>query len=107
MRALAVLGVTLLLALACSNPTPPPAPKPTSTPPPPPPSASCPQGCTICPVACAPCIKGNISVDKKEKIYHVPGGRYYNDTIISPAYGERYFCTEQEALANGWRRSKE
>ncbi len=41
-----------------------------------------------------------------ERIYHVPGGAYYSRTRISPAKGERWFCTEEEAQAAGWRRSK-
>ncbi len=51
-------------------------------------------------------IKGNISVDTGERIYHVPGQKYYDVTIISPQKGERWFCTEAEARAAGWRRSK-
>lgn len=50
-------------------------------------------------------IKGNISIDG-EKIYHVPGQRYYTVTVIEPANGERWFCTEEEAESNGWRKSK-
>lgn len=50
-------------------------------------------------------IKGNIS-KKGERIYHMPGQRYYSQTKISPSKGERWFCTEAEARAAGWRRSK-
>ena len=50
-------------------------------------------------------IKGNIS-RKGARIYHVPGGRYYESTRISPSKGERWFCTEAEARAAGWRRSR-
>jgi endonuclease YncB( thermonuclease family) len=50
-------------------------------------------------------IKGNIN-SKNEKIYHVPGQRYYAQTVIDPAKGERMFCTEQEAIAAGWRKSR-
>ena len=49
-------------------------------------------------------VKGNISADK-EKIYHVPGCEYYDKTIISETYGERWFCTEEEAVEAGWRRA--
>jgi len=63
----------------------------------------CPKGCTYHPDGCD--IKGNIAFDTKEKIYHIPGGEYYSDTIINPSYGERWFCTEAEAIANGWRKS--
>ena len=51
-------------------------------------------------------IKGNISVDSGERIYHLPGQKYYNSTIIRPEYGERWFCSEAEARAAGWRRAK-
>ena len=40
-------------------------------------------------------------------IYHVPGGAYYDRTKISAAKGERWFCSEEEALAAGWRRAKQ
>ena len=50
-------------------------------------------------------IKGNFS-STGERIYHVPGGQFYERTQINPANGERYFCTEDEARAAGWRRSK-
>ena len=56
--------------------------------------AGCPQ----------PLIKGNIS-SSGEKIYHVPGGAFYEDTQIDEAKGERWFCTEEDAVAAGWRRS--
>ena len=51
-------------------------------------------------------IKGNIRFQSGEKIYHVPGGEFYRATIISEKKGERWFCTEAEALAAGWRKSK-
>lgn len=50
-------------------------------------------------------IKGNIN-SNGVRIYHVPGQEYYTRTKISPSKGERYFCTEAEARAAGWRRSK-
>jgi len=53
-----------------------------------------------------PVIKGNISQTTGEKIYHVPGGEFYDKTVIDESAGERWFCTEQEAVAAGWRRSK-
>ncbi len=51
-------------------------------------------------------IKGNISYRTGERIYHVPGQRYYESTQIDTAQGERWFCTEQEAQSAGWRKSK-
>ena len=50
-------------------------------------------------------IKGNIASDG-ERIYHPPGGAYYSRTKIDPSKGERWFCSEDEARAAGWRRSK-
>ena len=52
-------------------------------------------------------IKGNIN-SKGERIYHVPGQRYYDKTQIDESKGERWFCTEQEAVvpAGEKRRSK-
>ena len=49
--------------------------------------------------------KGNIS-SSGERIYHVPGQRYYDATKISGIKGERWFCTEQEAVRAGWRKAK-
>lgn len=51
-------------------------------------------------------IKGNVSIDTGERIYHVPGQRYYDDTRISPDHGERWFCSEAEARKAGWRKSR-
>lgn len=50
-------------------------------------------------------IKGNIS-SSGEKIYHIPGQRYYEKTKIEENKGERWFCTEGEAQSAGWRKSK-
>lgn len=65
--------------------------------------AACPQGCVAPPAGCV--IKGNISQNTGEKIYHVPGGAFYDRTVIDPTRGERWFCTEAEAVASGWRKS--
>jgi micrococcal nuclease len=108
------LVVAALLALWSLRPSRPTfqAPRPTETPTPPqlplleptippPTPASTPdiepaEGCDI---------KGNIS-KKGEKIYHLPGQNFYERTVISPEDGERWFCTEAEAEAAGWRKSK-
>jgi micrococcal nuclease len=63
----------------------------------------CAGGCVTPPAGCV--IKGNISASG-EKIYHVPGQRYYEQTVIEPEKGERWFCTEEEAVTAGWRKSK-
>ncbi len=51
-------------------------------------------------------IKGNVSVTTGEKIYHPPGCHFYRKSKIDPARGERWFCSEAEARAAGWRRTK-
>ncbi len=51
-------------------------------------------------------IKGNVSISSGERIYHVPGQRYYLDTKIDARYGERWFCSEADARAAGWRKSR-
>lgn len=51
-----------------------------------------------------PFIKGNINGDG-EKIYHVPGGQYYNKTKIDRSVGERCFLSERKAISAGWRAS--
>jgi hypothetical protein len=67
-------------------------------------ASGCPSGCLYPPPSgCV--IKGNISFDTKEKIYHLPSDPFYSQTVINTNYGERWFCTEQEAWANGWRHS--
>lgn len=50
-------------------------------------------------------IKGNIN-SRGERIYHPPGCKYYAATVIDQKRGERWFCSEQEAVAAGWRRTK-
>ena len=50
-------------------------------------------------------IKGNISRGGA-RIYHRPGQEHYDRTRISPARGERWFCSEAEARKAGWRASK-
>ena len=50
-------------------------------------------------------IKGNVS-SKGERIYHMPGQEHYDRTRISPSKGERWFCSEAEARAAGWRRAR-
>lgn len=47
-------------------------------------------------------IKGNIN-RKQEHIYHVPWSRDYGRTKVNVAKGERWFCSEEEAIAAGWR----
>ena len=53
-----------------------------------------PQGCAI---------KGNVS--RHGHIYHMPWSRYYVRVKIDEARGERWFCTESEAMEAGFRPS--
>ena len=50
-------------------------------------------------------VKGNISTSG-EKIYHAPGQNFYEKTKIEESKGERWFCTEEDAINAGWRKSK-
>ncbi|MFA5318497.1 MAG: thermonuclease family protein [Patescibacteria group bacterium] len=49
-------------------------------------------------------IKGNIN-SQGEKIYHSPGCQSYANTKIDLDNGEKYFCSEAEAEAAGWRKA--
>lgn len=50
-------------------------------------------------------IKGNITVSSENKIYHLPGMEDYDSTVIDEASGERWFCSESEAIAAGWKKA--
>ncbi len=50
-------------------------------------------------------IKGNIS--RSGKIYHLPGMSHYSRTKIDEGKGEKWFCSEAEAQAAGWRKSSQ
>lgn len=54
--------------------------------------SAAPQGCAI---------KGNIS--KHGHIYHLPWQPWYANVKIDTSKGKRWFCSEAEALAAGWR----
>ncbi|WP_082496406.1 sunset domain-containing protein [Aminobacter sp. DSM 101952] len=49
-------------------------------------------------------IKGNVSQNNGQRIYHVQGQRYCEETRTSQSQGERWFCSEAEARRVGWRR---
>ncbi len=55
---------------------------------------------TQAPSGCA--IKGNIS-QSGDRIYHTPWSPWYDKVRISEPAGERWFCSEGEAAAAGWR----
>jgi len=50
-------------------------------------------------------IKGNVN-DHGDRIYHVPGDTWYARTKVDTSKGERWFCSEREAQAAGWRPPK-
>ncbi len=50
-------------------------------------------------------IKGNISDNTEERIYHLPGQEYYSQTRVNYLDGERWFCSEEAAREAGWRRA--
>ncbi len=47
-------------------------------------------------------IKGNIN-PQNNRIYHAPGSSSYAATVINELNGERWFCSEEEAIEAGWR----
>lgn len=46
-------------------------------------------------------IKGNVS--SGGRIYHLPWSPHYAEVRIDTARGERWFCSEADAIAAGWR----
>jgi hypothetical protein len=54
--------------------------------------AAAPKGCAI---------KGNVS--SHGHIYHMPWSPWYDRITVVEARGERWFCSEDEAQAAGWR----
>ncbi len=56
-------------------------------------------GVTGAPQGCA--IKGNLT--RHGRIYHMPWSPWYDKTRIDTAKGERWFCSEAEAITAGWR----
>jgi endonuclease YncB( thermonuclease family) len=49
-------------------------------------------------------IKGNVN-RQGERIYHLPGQLNYAQINMQKGLGERWFCTEPEAQAAGWRKA--
>jgi endonuclease YncB( thermonuclease family) len=48
-------------------------------------------------------IKGNVRDGKKT--YHLPGCDNYTQVIVDEAFGDHWFCTEEEALSAGFTRA--
>jgi hypothetical protein len=55
-----------------------------------------PDGCVI---------KGNIN-SEGVRIYHTPASPWYAQTTVNESRGQRWFCTEAEARAAGWRSAR-
>lgn len=62
------------------------------------------SGCTSEPLTERPgCeIKGNIT-RQGERIYYRPGDPNYSRVVVDERFGQKWFCTVQEAEAAGWR----
>ena len=65
------------------------------------------QGGSVCDYSGTgePVIKGNVESRTSERIYHVPGGFFYATTKVEESEGDRWFCTEDEAIESGWKKS--
>ncbi len=53
-----------------------------------------------------PVIKGNVDKQTGEQIYLVPDNLFYSTTKVDSEDGDIWICTEQEAIATGWVKSK-
>ncbi len=52
-----------------------------------------------------PMIKAIVDARTAERVYHVPGGLSYSSAVVDAASGGGWFCTEGQAVADGWKRS--
>jgi len=52
-------------------------------------------------------IKGNIRRTSGTKIYHLPGCFNYERIVINESEGDKWFCSEEEAEAAGFRKSED
>jgi micrococcal nuclease len=52
-----------------------------------------------------PLIKAIVDARTAERLYHVPGGPSYSSAVVDAANGDGWFCTEVQAVADGWKRS--
>lgn len=50
-------------------------------------------------------IKGNVDLADGTRTYYLPGEDRYGAIRIHPAEGERWFCSEEQAAAAGWRKA--
>lgn len=50
-------------------------------------------------------IKGNIDLSTYDKFYHLPGCPHYDEIVLDKDRGEGYFCSEEEAAKEGFRKA--
>ena len=52
-------------------------------------------------------IKGNYRRDKDTRIYHTPDCYNYDKITVKEEKGDNWFCSEEEAQAKGFRKSRD
>lgn len=57
-------------------------------------------------ISCGCKIWGNVNQNKETKIYHCPNDPNYYPQNFKASQGDRWFCTEEEAIAEGFRQPK-
>jgi hypothetical protein len=63
----------------------------------------CAQGCVSHKPGCD--IKGEMYPEWNDKIYFLPSSKSYGAVNMDDVYTHRWFCTENEATAGGWKKS--
>ncbi len=66
-------------------------------------AAGCAQGCVYHKPGCD--IKGEIYPEWNDKVYFLPSSKSYGAVNMDDLYTHRWFCAENEATANGWKKS--
>jgi hypothetical protein len=63
----------------------------------------CAEGCVYHKPNCD--IKGEIYIEWNDKVYFLPNSKSYGAVNMNDPYTHRWFCTENEATAGGWKKS--
>lgn len=50
------------------------------------------------------CVVKAVITEKEQKIFYIPSDEDYQQIEIDPARGERIFCSDDEAILQGWNR---
>ncbi len=66
-------------------------------------AAGCSQGCIYHKPGCD--IKGEIYIEWNDKVFFVPTSKAYGAVVMDDIYSHRWFCSEDEATAAGWRKA--